>query len=94
MALVCFVKEGASVTSGESHELSLPECMEKLKLKKGAWISKLNNGPGGNEGNDYHGFQRVFVKVDDTEANEQGWKSGFYFVDVSVKNAKQLLGLT
>jgi hypothetical protein len=93
MALVWFVKEGGSVTSGESHELSLPKCIEKLKLKKGDWKRDLNNEPRGNDHplKDYRSFRSVFVEVGVAEAIEYGWKSGFYFLDISVKDATQRL---
>ncbi|MGQ0445401.1 MAG: hypothetical protein ACT4O2_09820 [Beijerinckiaceae bacterium] len=96
MAKVWFVREGSSQTIGEEPKavLTIPECEKQLGLKKQNWKSGLKKLPQLGKSHplqQFRDFRLVVVEVDDDEANEHNWKSWFYFLDVSVKAAKQRL---
>lgn len=90
MANIWFVKEGSAPTNGEPYELTVPQCVEKLDLKKGDWKNDLTNPPRGNYDamQEFRAPRYVVIEVGDAEAKEYGWKSGFYWPTISVEYAR------
>jgi hypothetical protein len=94
MAKVWMVKEGSDPTKGGPlRTMPLAECCEKLELKTSNFLCDLTTIPkfGGtsNPPAMFRDARFVVVQIDDAEAAQQGWRSGFYVSDLSPKEAER-----
>jgi hypothetical protein len=95
MAKVWMVKEGSDPARGAPwRTMPLPECREKLDLKASNFLSDLTTIPKFGDTSDppamFRDARFVVVQIDDAEAAQHGWKSGFYVSGLSPKEAERI----
>ncbi len=95
MAKVWFVRERPDPTTGTpAYDISLQQCIDQLGLTKNDWLHDLDRTPR---------FQaprsvavpedrHVVCQVDDPEASEWGWRTGYYLLEISPKEVRERLG--
>jgi hypothetical protein len=97
MARVWLYKYGTAPTSTPPlAEKPLAECVKHLRLVKTAWIAAVSAKTLLGSSDDAiatKNIQHIVVLVGDAEASASGWKAGYYFAPVSLKDACTRLGV-
>ncbi len=93
MAKVWFVREGSYPTNGApaygapAYNISLQQCIDQLGLTKNDWLHglnlKLRFGSRTTEPAAVPDPRHVVCQVDDPEASEHGWGTGYYVLGIS-----------
>ncbi len=94
MAKVWFVREGPDPTRGEpKYVLPLGQCIDQLGLTKEHWLHGLDlKLRFGRPANFPQELRHVVCQVDDPEASEHGWRTGYYLREISPKEVAERLG--
>jgi hypothetical protein len=80
----------------ELGNLSINECEKKLGMTKDEYVCDLANPPRFGNAVDQpasavSGYRYVVVEISAPEATASGWKSGFYVVQVTPKDARKIM---
>ena len=95
MAKVWFVREGADPTTGTpAYDISLQQCIDQLGLTKNDWLHDLSLTPHFRASGTMAApeYRHVVCQVDDPEASEWGWRTGYYLLEISPKEVAERLG--
>ena len=81
--------------SPAAYTIPLAACVEKIALKRRHWISPLHYTPRfgdqSEQSSQLDPYKHV-VKVSEEEAKANGWRAGYYLIDLNPKQAMQRLG--
>ncbi len=97
MAKVWFVRHGPDPTTGApAYDLPLEQCIDELDLTKKHWLHSLNLtlrfGSRTTRPATVPDPRHVVCQVDDPEASEHGWRTGYYLREISPKEVAERLG--
>ena len=95
MVKVWLCKDGRNPTSSEEPFATVPlaECVNKLRVTNGDFLSDLDRPPHFGRGDHFSGFAGLgtLLEIDVSEAAAAGWKPGFYRAHISVNEAMKIL---
>ena len=95
MVKVWFVREGSDPTQGEpQYDLPLEQCSDQLGLEKKHWLHGLDRTPRFQAPRSVAEpeYRHVVCQVDEPEASEWRWRTGYYLLDISPKEVARRLG--
>ncbi len=95
MAKVWCVRDGPDPNIGTpAYDISLQQCIDLLGLTKNDWLHGLDRTPRFQAPRSVAEpeYRHVVCQVDEPEASEWRWRTGYYLLDISPKEvAKRLL---
>lgn len=88
MAKVWFVRDGYDPTTGApAYDLPLEQCIDQLGLTKRHWLHGLDLTLRFGSRNPRPATvpepRHAVCQVDDPEASEHGWRTGYYLLEIS-----------